>query len=142
MSRVSTLRLPFVTALAAVLLAAPALAQSSSCQDAQKFLNERQSLIQQISKLGGKDKKVDPRAACAVLIKLVSNGEAGIKWLDVNKDWCQVPDQFIQSFKQDHGHSKELKAKACKAAAPPPKQGDNPFGGGLEGEYKIPKGAL
>ena len=159
MSRVPTLRVPFVTtfaAAAAVLLAAPALAQSSSCQDAQKFLNERQSLIQQINTLGGKGKKVDPRAACAVLSKLVSNGETGIKWLQVNKDWCQVPDQFVENFKADHDKIKDMRGKACALVSKMEKmqnqarqqqqqqqqQGGNPFGGGLTGTYKIPQGAL
>jgi hypothetical protein len=146
--------LHFVAALAAAAAAllAAAPAQSASCQDAQKFLGERQSLIQQINKLGGKDKKVDPRAACGILGKLVANGEAGVKWLDANKDWCQVPDQFAQGFKQDHDHSKEMRTKACQAAAQltqmekqarqQSKQGGNPFGGGLTGEYKVPQGAL
>jgi hypothetical protein len=144
-----------MTGLAAAgLLAAasPALAQSNTCQDAQKILGERQSLIQQINKLGGKDKKVDPRAVCSILGKLVANGETGVKWLDANKDWCQVPDQFTQSFKEDYARSKDMRAKACQAAAQltamekkakqQAQQGGNPFGGGLTGEYKVPKGAL
>jgi hypothetical protein len=140
---------------AAGLLAAsaPATAQSSSCQDAQKFLKERQDLIQQINKLGGKDKKIDPRAACSVMGKLVANGEVGVKWLDANKDWCQVPDAFAKNFRQDHDRSKEMRGQACKAAAQlnalekkakqaQQQQRGNPFGGGLTGEYKIPQGAL
>jgi hypothetical protein len=134
--------------------AAPALAQSSGCQDAQKFLTERQSLIQQINKLGGKDKKIDPRRACSIMGKLVANGEVGVKWLDANKDWCQVPDQFATNFREDHDRSKDMRKQACEAAAQltalekkareaqKQQQSGNPFAGGLTGEYKIPKGAL
>lgn len=151
MSRVLTLRLHLISAFAVAAVTsftAPAFAQSASCQEAQKFLGERQNLIQQINKLSGKDKKIDPRAACGVLGKLVANGDAGVKWLEANKDWCQVPDQFAEGFKQDHQRSKEMRSKACRAAEKltkmekQTKQGGNPFGGGLTGEYKIPQGAL
>jgi hypothetical protein len=144
-------------AAAGIFAAAPALAQSSSCQDAQKFLSERQSLIQQINKLGGEGKKkqIDPRAACGVFTKLVANGEVGVKWLDANKDWCQVPDQFAQSFTEDHKRAQNMKGQACTAAAKvaemekkakqaQQQQGRQGLlgGGGLTGSYTMPKGAL
>jgi hypothetical protein len=158
MSRAAPLRFLLAAGLAAAgmsVASAPAFAQSNVCQEAQKFLGERQSLIQQINKLGGKEKKVDPRAACGILGKLVANGETGVKWLDANKDWCQVPEQFATNFKEDHDRSKEMRAQACKVAAQAnelekkakqaqqqQQQRANPFGGGLTGEYKIPQGAL
>jgi len=139
-------------------VAAPALAQSSSCQDAQKFLGERQSLIQQINKLGGEGKKkqIDPRAACGVFTKLVANGETGVKWLTANKDWCQVPEQFAESFTEDHKRAQNMKGQACQAAAKmaelekrakqaqQQQQGRQGLlgGGGLTGSYTMPKGAL
>ena len=144
-------------AAAGIFAAAPALAQSSACQDAQKFLSERQSLIQQINKLGGEGKKkqIDPRAACGVFTKLVANGEVGVKWLDANKDWCQVPDQFAQSFTEDHKRAQNMKGQACTAAAKiaemqkkaqqaQQQQGRQGLlgGGGLTGSYTMPKGAL
>jgi hypothetical protein len=144
-------------AAAGIFMAAPALAQSSNCQDAQKFLTERQSLIQQINKLGGngKQKKIDPRAACGVFTKLVNNGEAGVKWLTANKDWCQVPDQFAQSFSEDHKRAQNMKGQACSAAAKVAEMekkakqaqqqgggGGLLGGGGLTGSYTMPKGAL
>ena len=135
--------------------ATPAAAQASSCQDAQKFMSERQTLTQQFQKAAGKDKKIDPRSACSIFGKLVKNGETGLKWLEANKDWCQVPDQFAQNFKQEHEKITELRGQACDAVAKmaamekqarqqakQAQQGGNPFGGGLTGEYKIPKGAL
>lgn len=143
-------------AAAGIFIAAPAFAQSSSCQDGQKILNERQSIIQQINKLsdGGKKKQLDPRAACTIFGKLATNGDAGVKWIDANKDWCQVPEQFAQNFKQDHARAVEMKGKACQAAAKmaemekkaaqAQKQGGGGLlgGGGLTGTYTMPKGAL
>jgi hypothetical protein len=129
----------------------PALAQSSSCQDAQKFMSERASLIQGLNKSAGKDKKLDPRYACTAFGKLVSNGETGLKWFGTNKDWCQVPDQVVENFQKEHDKVKELRGQACGALAKMEKmqqqarkaqQSGNPFGGGLTGEYRIPQGAL
>ncbi|NNC00773.1 hypothetical protein HI113_43715, partial [Corallococcus exiguus] len=56
-------------AAAGAFAAAPAYAQSAECQNAQQFLGERQTLIQQLNKLGGgggKKKQIDPRAACTI----------------------------------------------------------------------------
>ena len=135
---------------AGTVAAAPAFAQSSSCQDAQKFMSERSSLIQGLNKSAGKDRKLDPRTACPALRRLVANGETGIKWFDANKDWCQVPDPVVSTFKKEHEQIKDLRGKACEALAKMEKmqqqarkgQQGNPFGGGLTGEYKIPQGAL
>jgi hypothetical protein len=131
-------------AAAGIFMAAPALAQSSNCQDAQKFLTERQSL---------KKKQIDPRAACGIFTKLVTNGDAGVKWITANKDWCQVPDQFAQSFTEDHKRAMNMKGQACSAAAKmaqmekqakqQQQQGNGLLGGGgLTGTYTMPKGAL
>jgi hypothetical protein len=149
--RASLLRTPLVVALVAggaVLGAVPTLAQTSSCRDVQTFMGERQKLIQQLNNAGGKDKKLDPGVACSAFGKLVTNGETGLKWIEANKDWCQIPDQFAQSFREDHDKMKKLRGEACKIAAKAAqiekeaRRGSNPFGGGLTGEYKIPQGAL
>ena len=141
-----------------VVFAAPAMAQSSDCAYAQKFLGERQSLIKQIQGMsgGGKKKTVDARVACTIFSKLVSNGDGGLKWITSNKDWCQVPDEFVNNFKADHGRAVEMKGKACTAAAKMAQMekqareaqknggggGGLLGGGGLTGSYKIPQGAL
>ena len=96
-----------------------------------------------------------PRVACGAFGKLVSNGETGLKWFETNKDWCQVPDQFVENFKADHDKIKDMRGKACALVSKMEKmqnqarqqqqqqqQGGNPFGGGLTGTYKIPQGAL
>lgn len=156
MSRAALLRSVLACSLAAGAIAAsaPASAQASSCQDAQVFMKARQSIVEELNKLGGKDKKMDPRKACASFGKLAKNGETGLKWFEANKDWCQVPDQVVQNFTQEHDKVKELRGQACKVAAQvnemekkarqaqQQQQRSNPFAGGLTGEYKIPQGAL
>jgi hypothetical protein len=139
--------------------AAPALAQASGCEDGKKIIAERHSLAQQIEKLsgGGKKKQIDPRSACTIFTKLTANGEAGVKWMSANKDWCQIPDQVVQGFTEEHKRIQNIKGQACQAAAKlaemekrakqaqqqQQKQGGgNRLGGGLTGTYSIPKGAL
>jgi hypothetical protein len=146
-------------AVAGFFMSAPAFAQSSACQEGQKILQERQGIVQQINKLtdGGKKKQMDPRSACTVFSKLVTNGDAGQKWMTDNKDWCQIPDQIVEGFSKDHKRSQEIKGQACQAAAKmaemekrakqqaqQAQQGGmaGKMGGGLTGTLSIPKGAL
>lgn len=155
------IRPTLVAALAAVgiFASAPAFAQSSACQDGQKILLERQSLVKQVTALtgGGKKKQIDPRAACTVFGKLVNNGDAGLKWMTTNKDWCQVPDQVLENFEKDHKRAQSFKSQACGAAAKMAEMekrakqqaqqqqqggGGGRMGGGLTGTLSVPKGAL
>lgn len=151
------IRSTMLAALAAVgiFASAPAFAQSSACQDGQKILVERQGLIKQFTDLtgGGKKKNVDPRAACTIFTKLSKNGEEGLKWMGANKDWCQVPDQVVQNFEQDHKRAQTIRGQACGAAAKlaeaekrakqQAQQGTpGRIGGGLTGTLSVPKGAL
>lgn len=146
-------------AVAGFFMSAPAFAQSNACQEGQKILQERQNLVQQINKLteGGKKKQIDPRSACTVFSKLVTNGSAGQKWMTDNKDWCQIPDQVVEGFTKDHQRSQEIKGQACGAAAKmaemekrakqkaqQAQQGGmaGKMGGGLTGTLSVPKGAL
>ncbi len=149
-----------LAALAGIALAAslpgggPAQAQSASCQELGAHLTERKALVEAIQKLSaGKDKKMEPKAACAAFGKLVANGNTTLKWAAANKDWCQVPDQFIDGIKTDHDKVTKIRGQACTVAA---KQAEmekkaaagagGPAGllggGGLEGSFKIPQGAL
>ena len=131
----------------------PTQAQSSPCQQVGVQLQERKSLIDAVQKLGGKDKKMEPKAACAAFGKLVANGTTMLKWTDANKDWCQVPDQFIEGIKTDHEKVTKIKGQACtvaakviemekKAASGQGGAGGLLGGGGLEGSFKMPQGAL
>jgi hypothetical protein len=138
--------------LAAAASIAPAAAQSTDCQELSKHLIERKSLVEGIQKLGaGKEKKMDPKAACSAFGKLATNGTTTLKWAETNKDWCQIPDQFLQGIKADHEKVVKLRGQACGVAAKQAemekraKSGEGGGllgGGGLEGSYKIPQGAL
>jgi len=131
---------------------APALAQAAGCQDIGKTLNERRTIVERLSGLSQKGKKVEPKVACQMFTSLVSNGTTVIKFLDANKDWCQIPDTFVEGMKKDHKRAQELRGTACNAAV---KQaefekrakegggGSGLLGGdGLTGSYRVPQGAL
>jgi hypothetical protein len=144
--------------LAAVLavMALPAFAQTNVCEEGQKLLTERQTLMGQWAEMVKSGKKIDPRPACTVLTKVANNSNATLKWLDTNKDWCQVPEGFVNGFKQSHDGIIKTRGQACdvaakmaeaqkKAAQAQRSGGAAPGmlgGGGLTGEYKIPQGAL
>ena len=120
----------------------------------QKHIEERKAIVARLQALGGKKKSLDPKEACALFGKLVANGASTLKWAETNKDWCQVPDSFVEGMKNDHTRATLLKGQACGAAAKQAEmerkarqQAQQGGGGllgdpGLSGEYKIPQGAL
>ena len=158
-SRPLALRVALTSALAGFtgLAATPVTAQNAACQEGGKIMNQRQAIVAQLSSLG--KNKIDPRAACPLFGKLVSNGTAALKWMEANKDWCSIPDPFVENFKGDHAKATELRGKACAAAAQvqaienKARQAQQEGGGaggaggtlggpGLTGSFKLPQGAL
>jgi hypothetical protein len=131
---------------------APAQAQSATCQQLGPQMMERKSLVEAVQKLAGKDKKMEPKAACAAFGKLAANGTTMLKWAETNKDWCHVPDHFVEGIKNDHEKVLKIRGQACGAAAKQAElekkarsgQGGSGLlgGDGLEGTFKIPQGAL
>ena len=136
--------------------AGPALAQGTACGDIQKTLIERKALVSQANgSSGSKKAKLTAAQACTLFGKLATNGAGGIKWLDANKEWCSIPDSFMDGFKQDHARVLTLRTKICSAASQQAvmekrarQQAENSGGGGLlggpglTGSMKIPQGAL
>jgi hypothetical protein len=105
-----------LAAAASVPMAAPAQAQASECQKLQGMLQQRQSLIQRMNAASG-GKKLDARGACSILNQISSNGTQVLKFMDVNKDWCQIPDSFVENMKADHDRANKIRKQACNAAA-------------------------
>jgi hypothetical protein len=128
----------------------PAFAQAGAgCGDIQKHLEQRKSIADSLQ-AGGK-KKMDAKIACAGFNRLVTNGATIVKWTDANKDWCQVPDSFVEGIKADHEKAQQIRTKACGVAAKieqMEKQAKSGAangllgGGGLTGPTAMPQGAL
>ena len=150
---VPVLRLALAGAAAVALGSVPALAQSETCNQFGKTIQERQSIVQKINGVGNKKQKPDPKTICSMFGELVTNGVSAVKWLETNKDWCQIPDQFIASIKTEHTKAVGMRGQACKVAAQQAamekkaREGGGGGGGllggdGLTGSFKVPQGAL
>ena len=123
-----------------------------SCTDIQKMLLQRKSIGERISAATAGKKQIDAKRACTDFGALVSNGQTLLKFTDVNKDWCQIPDSFVQGIKEDHGRAVKIRSQACGAAAKQAqmeKQAREGGGGGgllggngLSGASRLPQGAL
>lgn len=127
----------------------PALAQSTGCGDLQGHLVQRKTIAEKLT-MSGK-KKIDPGVACAGFGQLVANGNTLIKWAEANKDWCQVPDSFIEGVKADHARAITIRGQACGIVAKQQQMekqaregggGGLLGGGGLTGQTRVPQGAL
>jgi hypothetical protein len=129
-----------------------AFAQSASCTDIQKMLLQRKSIGERITTATKGKKQIDAGRACTDFGALVANGQSLLKFTDVNKDWCQIPDSFVQGIKEDHGRAVKIRGQACGAAAKQAKadkqarEGGGTSGllggNGLSGASRLPQGAL
>jgi hypothetical protein len=145
--------------LAAVSLldAAPAVAQASGCEQIQKLLAERQSIVASLNSSSKSKQKLTPAQACSTLGRLVGNGNAALKFASANQDWCQIPASFVDGLKADNDKAAGIRNNACNAVkqqAAMQKRaqhqaqqqgGGSPFGGAdsiTGGSLRIPQGAL
>jgi len=155
MRRYATLKL--AAALAGLGLAEPALAQvPSGCENLQKLIQERQSIVQQLNSSSKAKRKMTPQQACSAFGRLVGNGNALIKFATSNQDWCQIPPTFVDGMKADNQKAVSFQGTACnavkqqaamqrRAQQQAQQQGNNPFGGAdsiTGGAMRVPQGAL
>ena len=155
MRRHATLKL--AAALAGLGLAEPALAQvPSGCENLQKLMQERQSIVQQLNSASKAKRKLTPQQACGTFGRLVGNGNALIKFATANQDWCQIPASFVDGMKADNEKAANFRGQACnavkqqaamqrRAQQQAQQQGANPFGGAdsiTGGPMRVPQGAL
>ncbi|UZF92476.1 hypothetical protein [Bosea sp. NBC_00550] len=144
-------------AVASFLSAAPASAQVSGCEQIQKLLVERQTIVARLQASQKAKKKMTPQEACSTFGRLANNGESAIKFATANQDWCQIPPSFIDGMKTDNQKVLTFRGQACNAVkqqavmqrrAQQQAQGANPFGGadsitsGTGGGLRVPQGAL
>jgi hypothetical protein len=145
-----TLSLIAATFAVASLAQAPAQAQDATCRAIGGMLEERASIVERINALGSEN--VDPRQACRLFRSLDENGQKVGEFLDDNQTWCQIPNDFVEGFREDQTRVASVRTEACNAAAQVTRmereareqqQQGNAFGGpGLTGRFPIPRGAL
>ncbi len=113
-----------VLAGAGMLLSVSTGAQAvpESCNEFQKLVEPRASIMAEINGSSKRKTKLTPGQACTLMTRLVTIDKKLLDWMTANKDWCQVPDDQITGLKTASGQSGEFRTKACNAAAQQAKQ--------------------
>lgn len=123
-------------------------ARAQSCnEDLGAFGKKRNANIEALQKIskahGG---KLDPIAACPLLRSMKTIEGDMLAYLVKNKEWCNVPDEFIATFKTNSERTSATAAQACNMAEKMKKmqQGGGFSGGGgnLPPPPKLPAGPL
>jgi len=133
-----------------LLFAAPA--RAVDCQkDFVNLMQARQNLIARVNDFN--KKKPTAQLACSTLTQLVSADKKALDWVNVNKDWCQIPDNIAEGLKAQSEQSVGVRTRACSVAAQQAKEiakqrqqreaGGASGPSGLPGSgVKLPQGAL
>jgi hypothetical protein len=147
-SAFSSLRVAFGAFLLAS-FAGGGVAQAQSCQDDfQKMSQRRMAQIQVLNNLGKAGKgKMDPNAACPAAKKLVGIEGEMLGYMTKNKEWCAIPDNVVDSFKQARAKTQNFASQACNAAAKMKQMMEQQreqaaSGGGMGAPPKLPAGPL
>lgn len=124
-----------------------AAAQQSCQEDFQQLTQRRMSQIQVLNNLGKNGKgKMDPTAACPAARRLAGIETEMMNYMEKNKDWCAIPDNVVDGFKQARAKTQSFAAQACSFAAKVKKmqeqQREQAAGGGMMQAPKLPAGPL
>ncbi|MBM3562483.1 MAG: hypothetical protein FJX48_04825 [Alphaproteobacteria bacterium] len=134
-----------ILALLATLLATSG-AHAQSCQeDFQKLTAQRMASIEALNNIGKAGKgKMDPEAACPAARRLVAIETEMMNYLAKNKEWCNIPDNVVDGFKDARGKTQGFASQACAAAAKMKQMRDQAAagGGGMMAPPKLPAGPL
>ena len=111
-------RVAGVTILAAVTLGTAGVALAGDCNvDIAGLSQKLQVFIDKLNVLAKASKgKLDPVASCPVLRGLVGAEGQLIKYLDSNKNWCNVPDETLVNLRTADAKSQGFAQKACEIA--------------------------
>ena len=84
---------------------------------------KRQVSVDKLNELAKASKgKLDPVASCPVLRNLVKSEGDLLKYLEANKNWCNVPDEAVNNLKAADAKSQTFATQACNFAAQAKKQ--------------------
>jgi hypothetical protein len=64
---------------------------------------------------------VPPKEACRLFTVFTAAEAKMLKYAVDNATWCGIPPQVIDSIKQGHARSSQLRTKICRVAAAPPR---------------------
>ncbi|MCA0401678.1 MAG: hypothetical protein LCH38_12785 [Proteobacteria bacterium] len=123
---------------------APTFALTASCQaELDKNGAERLAVIQRINNFA--KKRPTAKAACGTFNELVATEAKMLKWMEGNKDWCQLPDAFVEDFRKGTSNAVKARNQTCAAAKREAEGGGGgaaPRGPRPGSGIPLPKGAL
>jgi hypothetical protein len=123
-----------------------ASAQQSCQEDFKKMSDRRMEQIAALNKLGKSGQgKMDPVAACPMARRLSGIENEMLAYMEKNKEWCAIPDQVVESFKQARAKTANFASQACAVAAKVKKMQDQQreqAAGGIGQPQKLPSGPL
>lgn len=135
-----------VATLAGFGIVVGAAAYAGDCNtDIAGLSQKRQSYIEKLNAISKATKgKLDPVKSCPQLRGLVVAEGALVKYLESNKNWCNVPDEAVNNIKAAAAKSQTFATQACNLAEQAKKmQQQQASGAGLGLEtQKLPAGPL
>jgi hypothetical protein len=154
LSRGARMALSVAAIAASAMLASTggALAQSAACQgDFEKVMGPRMAIIQRIN--GFRNRRPTAAQACQTLRSLRAADLRLIKWMNENKDWCQIPEETVAQAQAGTQNTVRAQNQACGAASQQARQlrqqQQQQAGGGGGGRppavgsgVRLPQGAL
>ena len=123
-------------------------AARADCQeDLGVMMKKRNSQMESLNRLskGGKG-KLDPIAACPALRNLASVEGQIVAYAEKNKEWCNLPPDFLDNAKKGRAGSQKFAGQACAAAVQVKKMKEQAqqqaAGGGGPQVQRLPTGPL
>lgn len=120
-------------------------ARAQSCnEDLAAFGKSRNTEIEALNAISAAhDKKLDPVAACPHLRKMKDIEAKMAAYMAKNKDWCNIPDDFLAKFKESSARTATVAQQACALAAKAKQMQQSGGGlGNLPPPPKLPGGPL
>jgi hypothetical protein len=127
-------------------MGAPAFAMPESCQkDLNTYAEARVKAINRINAF--KNKRPTASQACSAFGALVDSETRMIKWMDANKEWCQLPDTLIDDLRKSSVQGNKVRGQACAAVKKEAQmrakgQRQQSGGGAPRPAVRLPQGAL
>lgn len=124
---------------------APASALTASCQrEMDQFSQAREGAVKRINSFN--KRRPSASQACAAFGDLNNAETRMLKWMNDNQTWCQIPEQFIEQFKQATERTQKVRGQVCTAAKRERegavRQSGAPRGPSAGAGVRLPQGAL
>ena len=98
-------------------LAVGATSARADCQaDIAGLMSKRMAAVASVNKAKTKEGKLDPTLACPRLRVLSTIETQATAYLSTNKDWCNVPDDFLDKMQASAKRSAGFATQACTFA--------------------------